>query len=99
MPAVLACVFGGSLRRGRQPLIEGVARASRGGVLPDELVVYTRHLTQLWTLVFIAMFLAALALILLRHREGISEAPRLGTARVRTCRSRWLPHPLQKKTH
>src|SRR3546814_3791141 len=43
MPAVLACVFGGSLRRGRQPLLEGVARASRGGVLPDELVVYTRQ--------------------------------------------------------
>src|SRR3546814_16265508 len=69
MPAVLACVFGGSLRRGRQPLIEGVARASRGGVLPDELVVYTRHLKQLWTLVFIAMFIAALALILPRKRE------------------------------
>src|SRR3546814_20950726 len=50
MPAVLACVFGNSLRRGRQPLIEGVARASRGGVLPDELVVHTRNLTQLWTL-------------------------------------------------
>lgn len=69
MPAVLACVFGGSLRCGRQPLNEGVARTSRGGSLPDELVAYTRRLTQLWTLVFVAMFVAALALIVLQQRE------------------------------
>ncbi|HUS25529.1 MAG TPA: hypothetical protein VM369_11325 [Candidatus Binatia bacterium] len=69
IPAMLAGVFGATLLPGRQPLIEGMARHERGGVLPDDLVTYTRRLTQLWTAVFVLMFGSALLLILLDRRE------------------------------
>lgn len=64
IPAALALVFGGSLRAGREPLITLIARLERGGALAQDLVVYTRRLTQLWTAAFVLMFALALALIL-----------------------------------
>lgn len=72
MPAALFGVFAGSLRAGREPLIQGVARISRGGVLPDDLAHYTRRLTLIWALVFVAMFVAALGLIALGRIEAWS---------------------------
>ena len=72
IPAVLAGVFGSSLRAGRQPLIEGFARRARGGELPDVLVRYTRRLTAAWTLLFVLMFASALLLIALGRREAWS---------------------------
>lgn len=67
IPAALCALFGSSLRPGREPLITGVARAARHGVLPPELERYTRRLTQVWTVCFVLMFAVALTLLVLRQ--------------------------------
>jgi uncharacterized membrane protein len=54
IPAVLAWFFGRTLTAGREPLITTVARAARPAT-PDYLLVYSRHLTELWTGLFVAM--------------------------------------------
>lgn len=69
IPAALGVLFGSSLRAERTPLITGIARAERGGVLPPELADYTRRLTLLWTLMFALMFGVALTLIVIGARE------------------------------
>ena len=45
---LLLLVFGGSLRPGHTPVVTRIARAAHG-VLPPELVPYTRAVTWLWT--------------------------------------------------
>lgn len=59
IPAMLACVFGVTLRAGREPLITRIASATWGGQLPDELRRYTRTLTRAWVLVFVVLALTA----------------------------------------
>jgi len=50
IPLALATLFGSSLRAGREPLVTWIARQVRGEH-PPALVVYTRSLTVLWTVV------------------------------------------------
>lgn len=63
VPALLAWVFGSSLRHGRIPLVTRIADAARGGLTPA-LRLYTRRLTQMWTGLFLAMVASALLLLL-----------------------------------
>lgn len=49
----LAYFFGRTLRRGQVPLIERIARVS-DPELPPALCRYTRRLTALWTIYFVA---------------------------------------------
>ncbi|MGH8672839.1 MAG: hypothetical protein ACREVG_00860 [Burkholderiales bacterium] len=62
--ALLAFVFGASLRSGRDPIISVFARMEQG-LLPADLARYTRALTWIWTGLFVAMAGTALALALL----------------------------------
>ncbi len=64
----LFLLFAQSLRAGQVPIISRVARHIRGE-LPDELAIYTRHLTQFWALLFACMGLVSLALALLADPE------------------------------
>lgn len=63
IPGALAAVFGTTLRANREPMISMIARIERGGVLAQDLIVYTRRLTQVWTGIFVLMFALALGLI------------------------------------
>jgi uncharacterized membrane protein len=67
----LAWLFGRTLVRGRMPLIARFAIMEQG-TLSAELVTYTRTLTWLWTLLFIAAAIASLALALSGHRDAWS---------------------------
>jgi uncharacterized membrane protein len=71
IPAALAWFFGRTLVSGRRPLITSVALAARPGT-PDYLLSYSRHLTELWTGIFIAMTLWDLALAAFASREAWS---------------------------
>jgi uncharacterized membrane protein len=52
----IAWAFGHTLRPGRMPLIERMARlVDHGDDMPPELVAYTRALTWVWTLLPLAM--------------------------------------------
>jgi uncharacterized membrane protein len=53
--------FGRTLQAGRQPLISGLAERVHGELVPA-MVTYTRAVTQVWTLYFLAT--AALSLLL-----------------------------------
>jgi uncharacterized membrane protein len=57
----LAAWFGLTLRLGREPMISRFARVERGALEPD-LVRYTRRLTVVWTLFFLAMAAISAAL-------------------------------------
>lgn len=67
----LAWLFGRTLVRGRVPLIARFAIMEQG-TLSAELVTYTRTLTWLWTLLFIAAAAVSLALGLSGHRDAWS---------------------------
>ena len=67
----LAWLFGRTLVRGRTPLIARFALMEQG-TLSAELVSYTRTLTWLWTLLFIAAAAVSLALALSGHRDAWS---------------------------
>jgi len=58
----LAVVFGVSLRTGDEPFISRIARLERGEQLDHRLGGYTRRLTVVWTVFFIAM--AAISIVL-----------------------------------
>jgi uncharacterized membrane protein len=57
----LAAWFGMTLRAGNEPMISRFARIERGQLAPD-LVAYTRRLTLVWTLFFLAMAVVSAAL-------------------------------------
>jgi uncharacterized membrane protein len=59
--AFMAAFFGRTLHAGREPLITAVARREHPD-LPARLRIYTRRLTWIWTLGFVALFFAALVL-------------------------------------
>ena len=71
IPAALAWLFGRTLFAGRQPLITTVALAARPAT-PDYLMAYSRHLTGLWTGIFIAMTAWDLALAAFAPRAAWS---------------------------
>jgi uncharacterized membrane protein len=62
IPAALLMMFSLSLRAGQIPLVTRIARLMHDGPLPDDLVIYTRHVTQLWCCVCAAMFASAVLL-------------------------------------
>jgi uncharacterized membrane protein len=64
IPAALFFLFAGSLRTGQVPLVTRIARHMHEGVLPDELVAYTRRVTLLWCVVCAALFASAVLLAL-----------------------------------
>lgn len=68
MPLMLLAVFAPSLRAGRTPMVSKVALAIRGD-LPEPLVLYTRHVTQLWTAIFLLMSLTHFVLAVWAPRE------------------------------
>lgn len=64
IPAALFMVFASSLRAGQVPLVTRIARVMHDGPLPEDLVAYTRRVTQLWCGVCAALFLSAVLLAL-----------------------------------
>lgn len=58
----LFVVFGRTLLAGREPLIAQISRHERGGIMPVELVTYTRRLTLVWTAYFAGAAIASLVL-------------------------------------
>ena len=68
LPALLAWLFGRSLLADRIPLVVIIARAT-DRQLPDNLVAYARHLTQMWFLLFVAMLVVDAGLALSSRRE------------------------------
>jgi uncharacterized membrane protein len=69
--AMLAWLFGRTLVHGRMPLIARFAVMEQS-TLSDELAAYTRTLTWLWTLLFIAAALFSFALAMSGHRDAWS---------------------------
>jgi uncharacterized membrane protein len=63
-----ALLFGASLRRGSLPLVSRIARLERGTLEP-ELAAYTRRLTAIWTLLFLALATESLLLALFAPLE------------------------------
>jgi len=65
-PAALNVAFGwffaNTLRAGREPRIATFARLERGESLPPELVLYTRRLTWMWTILLFALAVTSLVL-------------------------------------
>src|SRR3989304_2035879 len=56
----IAWVFGRTLRAGRMPLIERIARlVDHGDSMPRELIRYTRVLTWIWTVLPLGMALVS----------------------------------------
>jgi uncharacterized membrane protein len=64
IPAALFMLFAGSLRAGNVPLVTRIARHMHEGVLPGELVAYTRRVTLLWCFVCAGLFISAVSLAL-----------------------------------
>jgi len=69
IPAALLMLFALSLRAGETPLVTRIARLMHDGPFPDDLVVYTRHVTLLWCGVCAALFLSAVLLALFASPE------------------------------
>jgi len=69
IPAALLMLFSLSLRTGETPLVTRIARLMHDGPFPDDLTVYTRHVTQLWCGVCAAMVLSAVLLALFASPE------------------------------
>jgi uncharacterized membrane protein len=57
LPALGAWFFGRTLQEGHMPLITRMALIERRGVMPDELLPYTRRITWLWTVILAGMSL------------------------------------------
>jgi uncharacterized membrane protein len=68
----LAALFASTLRKGAEPMIARFARAERG-VLETDLARYTRQLTAVWVIYFLAAA-ALMAAIWLERRDGALEA-------------------------
>jgi uncharacterized membrane protein len=69
IPAALFMLFALSLRAGEVPLVTRIAMLMHDGPFPDDLVVYTRHVTQLWCAVCAALFLSAVCLAMFASPE------------------------------
>jgi uncharacterized membrane protein len=67
----LAAVFGASLCAGHTPVISRFARMEQGD-LPPDLASYTRALTWIWTVLFVAMACSATALAFFAPLEAWS---------------------------
>ncbi len=58
----LAFTFLRTLAPGKEALISVVAKISRGGDLPQELIAYTRVLTRIWGIYFLAVSVVSFVL-------------------------------------
>lgn len=104
LPALGAWFFGRTLAEGHVPLITRMALVERGGVLPEELYSYTRHVTWLWALLLAGMALNDIVLALWATPElwswctnflnYVIMLPVFGLEYLyRRLRYRHLPHP------
>ncbi len=59
---LLFWVFARTLKQGKEPLITGISRLERGGVVPADLLGYTRGLTTFWSVFFILMAISSILL-------------------------------------
>ena len=66
---LVAMTFARSLRRGREPLITSFCRL-RFGSVPDEAVIYTRRLTQIWAILMSSLVLETVAIELSGHARA-----------------------------
>jgi len=73
IPLSLLVLFGSSLRSGQEPLVSRIARFERG-TLSDDLAAYTRRLTLLWSLLFVALTISR-SCSRLRRRARVSSRP------------------------
>ncbi len=55
-------VFARTLKRGKEPLVTGISRLERGGVVPPDLLGYTRSLTAFWSVFFVLMAVSSILL-------------------------------------
>jgi uncharacterized membrane protein len=70
VPAFLAWIFGQTLLRGRTPLIERLVQLLHGDTVPEQSVlVYARHLTVAWTVLFIGLAATNLLLAVFAEPE------------------------------
>ena len=88
--AAAAWLFARSLRRGRTPLIERIARALQGpdAALSPEVLAYTRRVTAGWALLLSTLALLNLVLALLASPGGVLDAMGLASP-VTVPRSTW----------
>lgn len=104
MPALGAWFFGRTLQPGHTPLITRMAVIERRGVMPDELLPYTRHITWLWALLLAGMSLLDLGLAIWASPEVWSWCTNFLNYVImlpvfaleylyRRVRYRHLPHP------
>ncbi len=76
--AALAFAFGLTLRRGHEPLITALARRVHGRLTPD-MESYSRKVTVAWTIYFVAMALASIALFVLAPFDVWATFANVGT--------------------
>jgi uncharacterized membrane protein len=76
--AALAAAFALTLRSGHEPLITALARRVHGRLTPD-METYSRKVTIVWTIYFVAMALASVALFLLAPFEVWAASANVGT--------------------
>lgn len=68
VPVLLFFTFGRTLLPDSIPLVTDIGERARGP-LDEAMRTYTRHVTQAWTLIFLLLFLEALALTLWTRLE------------------------------
>lgn len=69
---LLALVFAITLRPGREALVTRLARIVHGGTIPDVIVPYTRAVTAVWAIYFIALASISTLLFFTQSREAWS---------------------------
>ena len=69
---LLALVFAITLRPGREALVTRLARIVHGGTIPDVIVPYTRAVTAVWAIYFIALGSISTLLFFTQSREAWS---------------------------
>ncbi len=68
----LALVFAITLRPGHEALVTRLARALRGGEMPEPIVPYTRAVTAVWAIYFVAVAAISTLLFFTQSREAWS---------------------------
>ncbi|MGI9026124.1 MAG: hypothetical protein ACR2GP_11195 [Burkholderiaceae bacterium] len=69
---LLALVFAITLLPGREALVTRLARVVHGGAIPDVIVPYTRAVTAMWAIYFIALASISTLLFFTQSREAWS---------------------------
>ena len=76
--AALASAFAMTLRPGHEALITALARRVHGRLTPD-MEIYSRKVTIVWTIYFVAMAFASIVLFLLAPFEAWATFANIGT--------------------